>query len=476
MGTWLAGGRLDRAAIDLADVSGDPVDRVFLTALIILSLMVLYSRQERIKVILANNKWLVLLFMYMALSIVWSNFPAISFRRFIRSTGAFLMVLVVLTEHNPLGAIRTLLKRIYLVHIPLSIMTIKYFRSIGVAYTWDGNEEMWLGLSVHKNNLGQVAMCSGLYSAWQVLQNWTKKKLTLDLLLLALSLWVLRGSKNSHSSTAILGFIVSAAFLVGLQFIKKRTARAKHIVVAALIASVVVGPLVILGFQALETTPVRMVLNATGRDITFSGRDALWTDLLTNAARNPLLGVGIGAFWVGPVGYADYPLPNWSTKTPEWRPNEGHNGYIDVYVELGVLGGVLLVLAIGSAFASALNDLQYEFELGSIRLVLLLSIVINNLTESSFLRGTHSLWFVFLLVAVSVPKTSRRIQSEENGGAAEPFGLRGLKNGSEHRFGRLGPYLLWSNFRQTAVATEMRKWFSNNYCRTEGRCLVPIPR
>ena len=124
-----------------------------------------------------------------------------------------------------------------------------------------------------------------------------------------------------------------------------------------------------------------------------------------------MLGSGFGAFWVGHIGYAMYPLENWSRATPEWRPGEGHNGYLDVYVDLGLIGVALVFLVIGFAFSGALNDLQNEFELGALRLTLLLSIIMNNVTESSLLKGTHSLWFVFLLIAVNVPDATRRLRS-----------------------------------------------------------------
>jgi O-antigen ligase len=394
------------------DLSGSPVDQVLLGVLMVLALFVLGSRAERTKKILRRNKWLIVLFVYMAVSIVWSNFPAISLRRCLRSVGTLMMVLVVLTEHNPLGAVRALLRRLYLVHIPLSIAAIKYFRNIGVAYDYSGFEEMWTGLAMHKNNLGQVAMCSGLVSSWGIVQNWARKKLTLDLLLLALTLWVLRGSKNSHSSTSILGFICSVALLLGLQYIKKRASRAKRIILAEMIVLIVLAPFVLLAFEAFDTTPVGLVLSATGRDLTLTDRTLLWTDTLNNAAKSPVVGVGFGAYWVGRIGYAMYPLPNWSRKTPTWRPDEGHNGFIDVYVDLGVIGVVLMLLVVGSAFVGALDDLENEFELGRLRLIFLLSIVINNVAESSFLKGTHSLWFVFLLVAINVPRATQRLRSE----------------------------------------------------------------
>jgi exopolysaccharide production protein ExoQ len=391
-----------------ADLSGSPADRALMTLLMLGGLVILGLRGKQTAEILRRNKWLVVLFVYSTLSIVWSNFPGISVRRVFRSMGAFEMVLVVLTENNPLEGVRALLRRLYLVHIPLSIITIKYFRSIGVAYSWNGTSEMWVGLTRHKNNLGQVSMCSGLFSSWQVLQNWTKKLVSLDLVLFILTMWLLRGSESSHSSTAIVGFIVCVVVLFGLQFIKGRAAQAKRIILWGTIALILLAPFVYMGFEAFNTTPTAMVLAATGRDMTLSDRTYLWTDILNNAKKSPIVGVGFGAFWVGPVGYAMYPLPNWGLVTKTWRPGEGHNGYIDVYVQLGVVGMVLLVLVIGSAIAGALDTFHDQFELGRLRLALLLSVLINNVAETSFLDGTHSLWFIFLLAAVNIPTAPQR--------------------------------------------------------------------
>jgi O-antigen ligase len=371
--------------------------------LIVVGLFVVGSRANRTKEILRCNKWLALLFIYMVSSVLWSNFPAISFRRCFRSIGTLVMVLIVLTENDPLEAIRSLLRRLYLVIIPFSIVAIKYFRNIGVGYTWDGREEMWVGLTKDKNNLGQVATCSGLVCTWQILRRWPKKKLTLDLLLLVLTLWLLRGSDTSHSSTAIVGFVIGAAGLFGLQLVKRRAAQARRTILRATVAFIVLAPAVYLALNQFDTSPTEVLLETMGRDATLSDRTFLWKDLLDNAAKSPILGIGFGAFWVGPSGYDLYPLPNWSSVTHTWRPGEGHNGFLDVYVELGILGLALVLLVIRSAFAGALHDLQNEFELGSLRLTFLLSILINNITESSLLDGTHSFWFLFLLVAVNVP-------------------------------------------------------------------------
>lgn len=403
--SWLHSGGIDSSADP--DLAGSPIDRALLTGLMVLGLFVLGSRWEKTRVLIRQNKWIVALFVYMGLSICWSNFPAISARRYVRSFGTLIMVLMILTETDALTAIRTLLRRLYLLHIPLSIAAIKYFRNIGVAYTWDGVEEMWVGLCVHKNNLGQVAMCSGIVSAWQVLARWPKK-LTADLLLLGATVWLLRGSPNSHSSTAIGGFAFGVCLLVALQCVKGRVKRLRRFALAGVLAATVLIPVTIGVFGAFDTTPVDFALHSAGRDMTLTGRTGLWQDLLDNAQKNPLSGVGFGAFWVGHIGYEMYPLANWSSVTPGWRPNQGHDGYLDVYVDLGAIGLVLVLLVIGKGITGAVRELNTNFELGRIRLTLLLCIVLNNITESSLLKGTHSLWFILLLMAVNLPAARQR--------------------------------------------------------------------
>jgi hypothetical protein len=69
---------------------------------------------------------------------------------------------------------------------------------------------------------------------------------------------------------------------------------------------------------------------------------------------------------------------------------------------------VLLLIVIGAGIVGALDDLQNDFALGTLRLTLMLSILMNNIAETSFLKGTHDLWFLFLLVSVNIPRPRRR--------------------------------------------------------------------
>ena len=139
---------------------------------------------------------------------------------------------------------------------------------------------------------------------------------------------------------------------------------------------------------------------------TFTGRTDLWTDILTIASRHSPLGVGFGALWNVPDESTLYPLKKWSETAPSWRPGQGHNGYLDVYAELGLTGVLLVAGVVAVAFRKAWPLLSTDYEVASIRLTFLSAILLDNLTESSLLKGTHSLWFLFLLFVVNVPPAS----------------------------------------------------------------------
>jgi O-antigen ligase len=419
------------------------LDRVIMVMLMAIGICVLAPRLQQTKKILANNKWMVVLFIYTAFSIMWSNFPMISLARFGRTVGTLEMVLVVLTEPYPLEAVRILLRRLYLIHIPLSVIAIKYVRNIGVVYNWSGEAEEWIGLSTDKNSLGQVAMCSGIFWTWQLCRGWPRRKLKgglrallLNGVMLGLTLLLLRGSKTVHSSTAIIGFVICSIVILGLQLIKRRAAHATRIITVAFVTLLVMAPVLYAVFDAFGTTPVQAVVQATGRDMTFTDRNLIWTDVLNNAKEHSVLGVGIGALWVGRIGYAIYPMPNWSRKTPQWRPEEAHNGYIDIYAQIGIIGLMLFLIVLGRASAGAVSDLENDFQLGSLRLSLLLGIVLNNLSETSFLLGTHDLWFLFLLVALNVPTPEKRISSGSSIVSADPTHHDVRYRGSSVVFGR----------------------------------------
>jgi len=199
---------------------GNPIDRNVYLILMFLGILILVKRRNRLFEILRGNIWVLLLFIFMGISITWSDFGDVAFKRWIKTTGALVMAFIVLSEREPLEAISTLLRRCFYIHLPLSIVFIKYFRTLGVDYSYHGLEVMWKGVTTHKNVLGQIVMSSGIYYIWNILRKPEEKRILLNTLFLLMTFWLMNGPGYSRSNTSIMVFFIGLLLLVLLNFAK----------------------------------------------------------------------------------------------------------------------------------------------------------------------------------------------------------------------------------------------------------------
>ncbi len=384
---------------DVNYLEGNPIDRGVFSTLIIIGIFILLKRKNVVwSDVLRKNAWIFLLFLYMGLSILWSDFMMVSFKRWIRTTGALIMVLVVLTEPNPREAISTLFRRCFYVHLPLSIIFIKYYRTIGVGWDYLGNES-WLGVATHKNHLGQIVMTSGIFFFWSITRTWDKwdKWKIVYLSYLVMSLFLLNGSRSTSSETSTFVFLAGIAMFLLLYLMRTNVKQIER----AIVISVFITASLFLIFQfAAESFAQKpllsMAIEASGHGDTFTGRANLWRDIVDIASAHPIIGVGYGSFWIGDMSHN-----LWEKYL--WKPEQGHNGYVDVYVELGLIGVSLLIIAIFYAYKNIMKIITRDFHYGIFNIVILTMILIHNITETSFLRGLHNLWFLLLLVMVKIP-------------------------------------------------------------------------
>jgi len=90
----------------------------------------------------------------------------------------------------------------------------------------------------------------------------------------------------------------------------------------------------------------------------------------------------------------------WETRI--WHPNEAHNGYLEIYLDLGVLGLCMLACLIVATFRKIRLELFRNPPWGRFRLGFLAAIVFYNVTEATF-KGLSLPWFVFYLIAMEYP-------------------------------------------------------------------------
>jgi exopolysaccharide production protein ExoQ len=370
---------------------GSPLDAAVFFVLMAAGYYVLRQRGVNLATFARNNRWLMAFFIYTLISIVWSDSPLTAFKRWIKILGHPIMTLVVLTEPYPVEAVKRLFKRLGFALIPLSICFIKYFPEWGRGYDqWTG-EGFNSGVATSKNELGCTCLIFGMFFFWNTLQalkiqnrRARRNELILNIGLFALNWWLLMQASSATSfAMMILGIV--AMWFIGLKFVNKRYVGA-YLVTAVLI------------FAAME--PIfgiyANVVKGLGRNLTLTGRTDLWAAVL-KLQTNPLLGSGFESFWLGSRLDALW-------KEFFWHPLQAHNGYIEIYLNLGLVGIMLFIGQFVGTFLKIQRDLVQRFEFARLRLAFLLAIILYNYTEAAFATANF-VWTMFFLIAVDYPST-----------------------------------------------------------------------
>jgi exopolysaccharide production protein ExoQ len=382
---------------------GSPLDSLVFLALIIAGAMVLSRRRLDWATLFRQNQWLLIFFIYLGLSTLWSDYAFVAFKRWIKDVGNVIMVLVVVTDQNPIQAVRFLLARCCYLLLPLNVVFIKYFPDLARAYDqWTG-VAFYTGLTTDKNMLGMSLFACSLALIWMFLQpdrNRTGIKARLDLGVLLLmggmAFWLLQ---MAHSSTALSCTLLGAVIIWASRF---ATIRKK-------LGMYGVGMGILLAVLQLAFNLPEFFAQLVGRDPTFSGRTDIWSALL-KAGTDPLFGVGYYSFWL-----QGERVDRVSAKF-FYHLNEAHDTYLETYLNTGLIGVALLFAVIVSSAIWTKNQAMKSESFGAFRLACFLPMLIYGITEA-FMNRLGFLWFLFLLVIIRYPKKVRA-QTAQRGVAA----------------------------------------------------------
>ncbi len=381
---------------------GNLIDQAFYLSLIVGAWIVASRRGVKWNSFFAANTAITLLYLYFAMSVFWAYDPVGSLKRWFKDFGTLMVISVILSEKDPLEAMRAVYFRCACVLFPLSVVFIKYYGDLGRTYGRAG-EMMFTGVTTQKNSLGEIVMVFSLFLIWDSLEardatpkkQWSWIPSWDRLLLLLMGLWLLI---ISDSKTAFMCLLIGLTLmLASKRLITRKISR-------VLLIGALSAPILLLLTQRFSSIMAPLI-EALGRDMTFTGRTDIWRHLLTATSVNPLFGAGFYNFWgtEGGAEIRDVML------TPALR--SAHNGYLDIYLDGGFIGLILLfcvLFARGSWLIANLDVNRYQ----RLRFAVLIIAIVYNLSESTFARLTP-MWFTTLLVLIDFPPLKAGVASSQ---------------------------------------------------------------
>jgi O-antigen ligase len=228
---------------------------------------------------------------------------------------------------------------------------------------------------LEKNALGTLCWITGVFYFWSLLSY--KKEIIVHVVFLIMIAWLLKMSDSATSQGCLF------AGIIFLLLIRNQGVRRY------------LGTLLLVGFASYlivltSTELAPNLLAKMGRDSTLTDRLPIWTAVL-EMAKNPLIGTGFESFWLG-----ERLAKLWGM----WKGlNNAHNGYLETYLNLGVIGLLLLIGVIGGAYIKCRRELMSNFESGSLRIAFLFLVLLSNVTEATF-HGINLVLCIFLIIAI----------------------------------------------------------------------------
>ncbi len=271
--------------------------------------------------------------------------------------------------------------------------------SYGVHLTdeWAGS---WKGVFIFKNLFAsQMVLSCVLFVLLALgLRQWRYWGLTaLSLLLLVLS----RG-KTAMASLALVLYLLPLYF-----FIRQQLKLRGLLLVTGLLVTLMVT---LVGYLNLEL----IVVDFLGKNLEFNGRLPIWTLMLEKGMERFWLGYGYTAFWTSHA--SDYILTHtWAAgaRSAGLRFN-AHNGYIDLFLQLGFVGLACFFLSFIRTVWQALRLLVATQAIEFFWILLtLFAIFLVNLADSLSIASSGSHWSLYVACAVITAVEYQQLRKAE---------------------------------------------------------------
>jgi O-antigen ligase len=319
--------------------------------------------------------------LWAGMSLLWSGSPDITLRRVIAILLTTLYALALYLRYNFALFLR-LLGMAFLVAIFSSLVMVVVKPDWGIMSSIYAGA--WEGVFVHKNTLGKIsvfAMC--IFAALQSSSQTAKERV----------FWFtafLLGTVTLVGSRSVTAMLITIILILAMILFRVAQSLRKGLPLFLLITLSIGSSAILLVIQNSAA-----LLDALGRDISLTGRIPLWNVLIPMGLEHPL-GYGYGAFWLGWNGPS---AEVWSTL--QWFLPNAHNGFLELWLNLGWLGLGLGLILLGKIFAVNLAAIPTGSKQAVFWIVFCIVLMSYNFVEVNFFNQNNIYWILIVYAYLS---------------------------------------------------------------------------
>lgn len=376
-----------------ASAEGSPMLRMAFYPVYLLTLLLVFLRPWSTLNAVARSGLLLLPVLLALFSQAWSIDPDASQRRAIALALTTLFAIYVASRYDWRDFIELFATTFLLVAL-LSLFTAIFKPSVGIMH--EIHPGAWAGVFWEKNSFGMnmakaahLSLCAAIFVPKRRLFWLGAFGLCMMLVLL------------STSKTSLMAVMLASGGMLALYLIRQ----GPRVAIPLVYFGVVFAVAIVLGIEFFP----KFVFGLIGKDPTLTGRTDIWEALVAQIRHRPWLGYGYGVFWLHEDGPA-----YWVRQITQWEVPTAHNGWLETWLGIGLVGVVSFALAYASALIAALRMLL-KGQAAYWALISTLVFLLFSMSESNILQQNNLGWILFAATA------------------AKLFGARPLGYGSKRR-------------------------------------------
>jgi exopolysaccharide production protein ExoQ len=378
--------------------SGSPFNTTVWLALLAFGVGVPLSRSAlALRLLREVNPFFLLFIGLAALSALWSIDPDVTLRRVFRASTTLLVAVSFTLMSWRNTNFQNVLRPILTLMLVGSIIFVMAAPEIAIEQAdVSALVGAWRGLTAQKNGLGSLSAIALIL--W--LHGWLSKEKAWWMAApgIAISLLCLM---KSRSSSSIMGAVFSCSLMLLMVRPPPGMRRYLPYLIVLFVSVLLLYSLAVLNLLPGSGVLLSPITTLTGKDLTFSGRTAIWAIMNEHIAQRPYLGSGYGAYWVQLPGSPSMEM----MARLYFYPTEGHNGYLDVINDLGLVGALCLLGYVITYLRQGIRLLASLRPQGILYLTLIFEQLVANLTESRWLNVLTCEFTILTIATICMGRT-----------------------------------------------------------------------